>query len=206
MYDYSRYICVTNRHLYRDAGGSECTIDEYLQHIKRISALHPFAIILREKDMEDEEYCELAKRVMDICDKERGLIYVHSNINAAKQSGCNNIHFSIGELERVYREDMHILDTFENISVSCHSMEEVKEAVSMGVSLIVLGTIFETQCKPGLIGKGLDYVREICQYVKGENQDIRVFAIGGINPGNINRVIEAGADGGCMMSWFMQNK
>jgi len=88
-------------------------------------------------------------------------------------------------------------------SVSCHSLEDVQKAINYGATQIVLGTIFETDCKKGLKGKGLSFVKEITDYCK-QNGDIPVFAIGGISPDNIASVKAAGAKGGCMMSYVMR--
>ena len=61
-----------------------------------------------------------------------------------------------------------------------------------------------TQCKPGKMGAGLSFLKEVCRAAHTVNPTVKVFAIGGIKPDNIKKVLESGADGGCMMSWFMQ--
>ena len=78
-------------------------------------------------------------------------------------------------------------------------MEDMEEAVKLGATQIVLGTIFETDCKKGLKGKGLEFVKKIC-----EKCPVPVYAIGGINIERLPLVMEAGAAGGCMMSGFMR--
>lgn len=57
-------------------------------------------------------------------------------------------------------------------------MEDMELAVQAGASQIILGTIFETECKKGLQGKGVEFVRQICARCP-----IPVYAIGGMNPG-----------------------
>ena len=59
--------------------------------------------------------------------------------------------------------------------------------------------IFETECKKGVLGKGVEFVREICQKCP-----LPVYAIGGMNLQRLPLVIDAGAAGCCMMSGFMQ--
>ena len=86
---------------------------------------------------------------------------------------------------------------FKKLSVSCHSLTDVEEAVSGGATQIVLGNIFETDCKKGLPGKGLDFLEEIVQA-----SPVPVFGIGGITPENLGAVLQTGAAGGCMMSWW----
>ena len=61
-YDFSKYIAVTNRQL----AGSD---DSYFSQIEKIAALEPHAVILREKELNREEYAVFAARVKKICDK-----------------------------------------------------------------------------------------------------------------------------------------
>ena len=78
-------------------------------------------------------------------------------------------------------------------------MEDVEIAMVGGATQIILGTIFETECKKGVLGKGVEFVREICQKCP-----LPVYAIGGMNLQRLPLVIDAGAAGCCMMSGFMQ--
>ena len=60
------------------------------------------------------------------------------------------------------------------------------------------GHIFPTDCKKGLPPRGPQWLREICRAFNGP-----VYAIGGINAGNILSVRQAGAAGACIMSGLM---
>lgn len=186
MFDAEHLVVVTNRLLCRD---------DYLQRIRSISALHPAALILREKDLPVEEYAALAKQVMSICEQEKIPCFLHSHAALAAELGCRCIHLSIPAL----REQVNLPDTFEEISISCHSLTDVEEAVAAGATRVVLGNIFETDCKKGLAGKGLDFLKEVCAAAT-----VPVYAIGGISPENLPEVLASGAAGGCMMSGFMK--
>lgn len=185
MQDYSKFIAVTNRHL---------SALPYLTQIERIASFRPNSLILREKDLSEDKYLELAKSVLDICNKYDVPCYIHSHHEIAKKLNCKNIQLSLEDF-------MHLSckDDFVNISVSCHSLEDVISAERLGAARIVLGTIFETDCKKGLKGKGLHFVKEICAETK-----LPVYAIGGITPEKISDVLDSGAAGGCMMSYFMK--
>ena len=185
--------------------GAECTIEEYINQLKKCAALHPYAVILREKDMDRQDYMELARRVQKICREASVKMFVHSDISAAEYAGCANVHFSMEHFKQMYSEQADVIKRLDCVSVSCHSVEEAVYAAGAGADQIVLGTIFETQCKPGKMGAGLDFLKEVCTAVRKVNPAVRIYAIGGIKPDNIEKVLEAGADGGCMMSWFMQH-
>ena len=58
-----------------------------------------------------------------------------------------------------------------------------------------------TDCKKGLEGRGLGFLRDVVEAVS-----IPVYAIGGITPENINDVRNIGASGACIMSSSMTCK
>lgn len=191
MCDYSKLIVVTNRQL--------CQGD-FLQQIKKVVALKPAGLILREKDLDGAEYSVLAKAVLEICQGANVPMFLHSHLRLAEALECQGVHlpyaYFMENLKQVHKlqEEKKLL-----VSVSCHSKEEALAAVSNGADQIVLGTIFATDCKPGKIGAGLEFLKEVC-----EACPVPVYAIGGINSDRLQDVLQAGAAGGCMMSGFMR--
>lgn len=51
---------------------------------------------------------------------------------------------------------------------------------------------YETECKAGLAGRGLAFLKEVC-----DNTCLPVYAIGGMTPDRLPGVLEAGAKGAC---------
>ena len=82
---------------------------------------------------------------------------------------------------------------------SIHSVEEVKEAIELGADYLFAGNIYETDCKKGLPGRGLEFLRQVCN-----ESTVPVYAIGGVNENRLPQILETGAAGGCMMSGFMR--
>lgn len=188
---YEHTIVITNRHLVQG---------DFLKQLEKVTKLHPHALILREKDLTDDAYESLAKKVFDLCKREDITFFLHTKIEIARKIGCQNIHLSIPVLKGLSETEKKALtEDFCEISISCHSMEDVEIAMVGGATQIILGTIFETECKKGVLGKGVEFVREICQKCP-----LPVYAIGGMNLQRLPLVIDAGAAGCCMMSGFMQ--
>ena len=186
MYPYENLIVITNRHL--------CSGD-FLAQLRKVAALQPPALILREKDLSDEAYLALAGQVRSICEEEDVPFFIHGKIEIARKLNCSNIHIPLPALAQLGARP----EGFSCVSTTSHSMEEMRKAVALGADRILLGTIFETECKKGLRGKGLSFVREICAVCP-----VPVYAIGGIKESDTCDVMEAGAAGGCMMSGYMQ--
>ena len=116
---------------------------DYLEQIRKVVSLMPYGLILREKDLDDEEYKRLSMEILKICGENQVRCFLHSRYGIAAMLGCSNIHLSLTS----FLENEKKLDDFEQISVSCHSMDDVKKALAHGATQIILGTIFETECK-----------------------------------------------------------
>ncbi len=179
-------LCVTNRKL--------CT-EDFLDRIEKIASARPKAIILREKDLNEEEYKKFACDVIEICDEYGVLCILHSFVNVAKELNCKSIHLPLHILRTMSASDKA---KFANIGASCHSIEEAIEAESLGCTYITAGNVFDTDCKKGLPGRGTVFLKIVCKSVP-----IPVYGIGGISAENIDQVRNTGAKGACIMSGAM---
>ena len=143
MYNpYEHAIVITNRTLVQGS---------FLEQMEKVVCLHPQGVILRERDLSDEEYEALAEKVLGICAREKVSCFLHSRISIARRLGCTDIHLSIPYVQSMSETEREELRrNFAQVSISCHSMEDMELAVQAGASQIILGTIFETDCKKGL--------------------------------------------------------
>lgn len=183
----SDLICVTNRHL--------CG-ENFLQRLEEIAAAHPAGIILREKDLTEEAYRALAKRVLQICKAHNVPCILHSFMNAAMELNVKAIHVPLPILRGMSGQQK---TQFTMLGASCHSTEDALEAEHLGCTYITAGHVFETNCKKDLPGRGIDFLESVCESVS-----IPVYAIGGVSESNIALVRGAGAAGACVMSGLMQ--
>ncbi|MCX7614984.1 MAG: thiamine phosphate synthase [Clostridiales bacterium] len=181
-----KVIVVTNRKL--------CSID-FLMQLEKIAAAKPYGIILREKDLTETEYEELAAKVLEICKGYEVKCILHTYVHVARNLGCRAIHLPFP----VLKNEAWNLKEFDIVGTSVHTTLEAKEAEKLGVSYLTAGHIFATDCKKGLAPKGIPFLmnlrNEVCK---------PVYAIGGINPDNAYEAVEAGAKGVCVMSGFMK--
>lgn len=155
------------------------------------------ALILREKDLSEPEYENLAWEVAKVC-RESGIeLICHTFIQAAENIGCPAIHLPLW----LFMENKENLGSFEKIGVSVHSEEEVQLAEKEGADYVTVSPIFETSCKPGQPARGLAFLKKICK-----ESEIEVYALGGITEVNEILIRQAGADGACRMSDFMREE
>ena len=180
-------ICVTNRHL--------CEGD-FFERIEKIAACGVKAMILREKDLSESDYYSLAKRFSEICAKHKVEAILHTYADVAIKLRISSIHFPMNILQEL---DSIKKNNFSKIGVSCHSAHDILLASDSGAAYATFGHVFATDCKKGVAPRGLEALEEVCRRTK-----IPVYAIGGIDSGNISSVRNAGASGVCIMSGFMK--
>lgn len=178
-----KLICITSRKIFYDAFGEKADFAGRVREILDAGV----KVILREKDMSENEYADLLKQIG------RRNVTAHTFAHAAKEYGCKGIHLPLPLLER------SDISAFDTVGSSVHSKEEALRAQELGASYVTAGHVFVTDCKKGLPPRGTEFITGVKKTVK-----IPVYAIGGISPYNANKAIAAGADGVCVMSGFMR--
>ena len=165
--------------------------------MEAIAAAGVGGIVLREKDLSQEEYKALGCRVLDLCQRHRTLCILHSFPAAALSLGAEAFHAPLPILRAMPESQRQ---TFRILGASCHSAADALEAQALGCTYLTAGHIFDTPSKPGLPGRGLAFLQNVCQSVS-----LPVYAIGGIQAGNAADVYAAGAYGVCVMGDLMRS-
>lgn len=185
----SDILCVTDR---KRRGGPE----DFLARVEAVAAARPAGLILREKDLTEDAYERLAVQVLVLCRAYGTPCILHDFPKVCTDVGCEDIHLPLPVLSSLSEKERAF---FKRLGASCHSVEEAVRAEALGCTYITAGHIFETDCKKGLPGRGLGFLQEVCARVS-----IPVYAIGGIDAGNIEAVRRCGAAGACVMSGVME--
>jgi thiamine-phosphate pyrophosphorylase len=196
MFDYKYMVAVTNRHVFDNEADPEAA---FLKQIRKVAGLCPKFIVLREKDLTEEEYTALAGRILtDAPEYLRQHLVLHNYPGAALKLKISGIHLPLGALKGIHDTDPCLLRRFDTIGTSVHSVDDALEAVRCGAGYLFAGNVWETTCKPGLGGRGLEFLKDVAQSVS-----IPVYGIGGVSEERMPEILAAGAAGGCMMSGFM---
>jgi thiamine-phosphate pyrophosphorylase len=177
-------IAVTNRSLCED---------NFIQRVRNLIDSGVYGVYLREKDLNQKDYETLALKISEGSKKYLSR-FILCNPDSAKIIGVQNIQVS---MEFVKNNEAPPVGLRTGVSV--HSIDEAITAERWGADYITAGHIFVTDCKKDIPPRGLDFLREVCQFVK-----IPVFAIGGINESNWQSVLNCGAAGFCLMSELMK--
>jgi thiamine-phosphate pyrophosphorylase len=121
-------------------------------------------------------------------------------VDIALLSDADGVH--LGQSDIPIEDARDLLGDDRIIGISVHNAEEAKDAESRGADYVSVGSIFRTSTKhDAQHGRGLDAVFTVKKAV-----GVPVMAIGGINRGNIQDVIRAGADGVAVVSAVVSQK
>lgn len=188
-------LVITNRKLCRE---------NFLSRIEAIAQAGPKGIILREKDLPDAELEKLAAECARICEKYQVCFGINQSVDIARKVNVSWVHFSVADfrhyqMNRKQKRNFFEKEMLQKAGVSIHSVEEAVEMERLGADYLIAGHIYPTNCKKGVPARGLTFLKELCNAVS-----IPVFAIGGIRTEYVKEVLEAGAEGICVMSEMME--
>ncbi len=192
-----------------------------LGRVREASAAGIEYIQLREKDLSARQLEDLARESLKAV-RDHGAdtrLLINSRIDVALAVGADGVHLTATDISPSDARAIWASSIAENkspsswvISVSCHSLAEVRLAESHGADFVVLAPIFE---KPGTSAPplGLEALRHATRH--GEPFDRRVeagdqrgsvpvFALGGVTPANAIACVCAGASGIAGIRIFQQ--
>ncbi|MGA4861318.1 thiamine phosphate synthase [Streptomyces lavendulocolor] len=143
---------------------------------------------LRDKGMEAGEELEHLAVFADACRRHGTLLAVNDRADVAHAIGSDVLHLGQGDLP--VPAARAVLGDDVLIGRSTHAEAEVDAAVAEpGVDYFCTGPCWPTPTKPGRYAPGLDLVR----YAASLDQRRPWFAIGGIDAGNLDEALDAGA-------------
>jgi thiamine-phosphate pyrophosphorylase len=158
---------------------------------------------IRERDMPARELLGLAKAAGGI-GAGGARVIVNDRLDVALAAGAAGVHLggeSVPgrEVVRWCREGNAPAGFL--IGVSCHSLEEAREAEDLGASYVFFGPVFETPSKKKFgPPQGIARLGEACRAVR-----LPVIAIGGVNEGNVAECLRAGAAGIAAIRMFQES-
>ncbi len=200
---YASMIAVSNRHLCNasNAPTDKSDTEKYIEQLKKIATHSPKAILLREKDLTEGDYEILVKEVLEELGTSSVPMILHTYIDVALLLKQTKIHLPLPLLKELSQslEGQMKLSCFTEIGTSIHSLEDMLLAKELGATYVLAGNVYETDCKKGLPGRGLEFIKAV-----SSANELPVYALGGINETNASECMSLGAAGFAMMSGAMK--
>lgn len=190
---YRRHQLLTRSHLYLVTSSSEqlfSTVEAALQGGLTL-------VQYREKTEDDSVKLSHAQKLRQICHHYGALFIMNDRVDLALAVDADGVH--LGQQDVPIALARQLLGQQRLIGRSTTNPDEMHRAIAEGADYIGVGPVYDTPTKPGKVAAGFDYV----QYA-AKNATIPWFAIGGIDPSNINDVLAAGAERVAIVRAIMQ--
>lgn len=151
----------------------------------------------REKTADDALRLAHAQKLRQLCHHYGALFIINDRVDLALAVDADGVH--LGQQDMPITLARQLLGSQKIIGRSTTNSQEMQSAIAQGADYIGVGPVYETPTKADKAAAGLDYV----QYA-AKNASIPWFAIGGIDPNNINDVLNAGAKRVAIVRAIMQ--
>jgi thiamine-phosphate pyrophosphorylase len=184
-----------------DAGSRHAKLLEQAHRWALRSALDRIDLVqLREKHLEAGDLLRLAEALLQILRTNRASptrLLINSRVDVAVAAGADGVHLTSrpGELTpaQVRTVFAHAGRPTPLVSVSCHTLDDVRRAKENRAGYILFGPVFEKRVDNQVVkdGVGMDLLRQACELV----HPLPVLALGGVTEENTPLCLQAGAAG-----------
>ena len=144
---------------------------------------------LREKTLSNSQLRRLIDQILPITEPGGVRILINSDMPEEQTKHFNGLHLTSKHLMQLgHRPD------FKLVAASCHSRQELEQAIKLGLDFAVLSPVNNTPSHPHATPLGLSKMREIIS-----NCPIPVYALGGMSQDLLHEIQSHGAHGIAMM-------
>lgn len=161
-------------------------------------------IQLRAKDTPVEEVRRMAEAILPVTRAAGIGLVINDHLTVAREVGAEFCHLGhedfFGAGHKAVSE-LGIERGGPGIGLSTHGPGQATGAVAAGADYLGVGPVFPTGTKPAATPVTLEYVRWAATHLQ-----VPWFAIGGINLGNLDAVLAAGATRICAISAILNAK
>jgi len=141
----------------------------------------------RAHSLENKQYCEYAEKILKIAQPYQTKILLNTDLKSAQQVKSQGIHLNS---QRLYIYNERPVDKNIILSVSCHNLEDIKQAHKIDADFILLAPVKKTLSH--LEKKPIGWF-EFSQLT--EQSKIPIYALGGMKKNDLSIAWAHGAQG-----------
>ena len=149
-------------------------------------------IQLRDKTIEAAEELELLEILREVAERHGRLWAANDRADIALLAAAPVLH--IGQKDLPLPAARRVIGAMPRIGLSTHTREQIDTAAEVdGLDYFCVGPVWATPTKPGRAAVGIELVRYAAERISAMRILRPWFAIGGVDQGTIEQVVEAGA-------------
>jgi thiamine-phosphate pyrophosphorylase len=164
---------------------SSQSIEDFRQLLAALAAAGVDLFQLRDKQADGGLLMRYARAAMDTLRDTPAKLIVNDRVDVALASGAAGVH--LGQDDMTLHDARNLAGSRLWIGISTHNIEQAQAAEQGGADYIGCGPTFPSQTKQFEVFAGTQF---LCQAV--EQIELPIFAIGGIELDNLDRVHQAG--------------
>jgi thiamine-phosphate pyrophosphorylase len=149
-------------------------------------------IELRDRDQPRNAIERSGRTFRRLADTYSALFIVNDDPHLAVELRADGVH--VGQDDMDPEEARGVVGPDAIVGLSTHSRDQIEAAARAPVDYISVGPIWETPTKAGRPSTGLELIEAATEIAP-----VPWFAIGGIDPGNVEQVVGAGAERLCIV-------
>ena len=140
---------------------------------------------IREKEIDDRTLLERAKRVRKVTRDYGAILIVNDRPDIARIVDADGAH--VGQDDLPIQSVRSILGIGKIVGLSSHNPQQLENAIKSGADYLGIGPVFPSKTKSFSNHAGIEFVHHAVAITTTPT-----FAIGGIQPGNVNKIAAAG--------------
>jgi 8-oxo-dGTP diphosphatase len=144
--------------------------------------------------LDNDEFLQLAQMAKSICQQFNTILLMATSADIFKQSQADGLHLNSQVL---FEYDSRPVLSEKILSVSCHNLEEMKQAEKLGADILLLSPVKATASHPELEAIGWIQFKQMIDQLK-----CPVYALGGMSITDIDNALDAGAQGIAVSSFW----
>ncbi|MFC6253455.1 thiamine phosphate synthase [Secundilactobacillus hailunensis] len=188
---------ISNRPLYLVTDALNYSESDFLKHVESACQGGVDLVQLREKKLTSLQYFQRAYAVKQITDQFQIPLIIDDRLDIAQAVGAAGVH--LGQKDLPVAVAREILGPQAIIGATAKTLNQAQLAVEQGADYLGTGAIFPTRTHVETVRTSVETLKQIKQSVS-----VPVYAIGGLNAGNVVAVKPAGVDGVAVVSAIMR--
>jgi 8-oxo-dGTP diphosphatase len=156
--------------LYAISNAAELGVEEFLRRLETALQEGLRLIQLREKDLGRAELFALAQRVVSMAHAAGAKVLLNGDVSMADELGADGVQLTSSQLAECAERP-----AVEWCAASCHSVQDLRRAETIGCDFALLSPVLPTQSHPGAATLGWE---NFAAMVAGTS--IPVYALGGL--------------------------
>ncbi len=153
-----------------------------------------FVVQFRQKSIENDDYLELVKIAETVCQQFKCILLLGTSVDIFSQTSADGLHLNSQVL---FEYESRPVEKDQLLSISCHDLDEMKQAEILGADILMLSPVKATASHPELTGIGWSSFNQMIQQV-----ECPVYALGGMQAPDMGDAKRYGAQGIAVSSFW----